>query len=88
MESVRKSERLSTFQVLSHISMLLEQNIYCAFHSINSSFFLLRAVVFIKEDAWPISADLRNPKANLALTEQRREHSGLLFPTCSVEARC
>lgn len=70
MESVMKSEHFSTFQVLSHISTLLEQNIYCTFRSI-STFILLRAIEFVKGDAWPTG--LRNPKANRALTEHRCE---------------
>lgn len=36
MEPIMKSERLSTFQVLSLVSTLLEQNICCTFRRVNA----------------------------------------------------
>lgn len=73
MESVAKSERFGVFQVLSHVSTALEQNIYCTFRSINTS--LSHCV-----------QSCLSKKRRARKTEHRRKREGLFFPACSVEA--
>lgn len=84
MEPIMKSERFSTFQVLGLISTVLERDICYTFRSINAS--LSRCAQSCLSEKTPAQKDLRNPEANLALTEHRSERRGLLFLTCSVEA--